>query len=470
MLWDNGWYGGHHMPGYSVLFPPLAALLGPRVVGALAPSRPPGCSSASSATSTAGRVAALWFAVATRHGLVTGRLTFALGVAVGLAAVLALPAGAGLACALAALTTLASPVAGALPRARRPRPWWLDAPRGWPVALAATRSCPPLALVVAFPEGGSFPFVGIELLAGAGRDGRSCGLVAPARRARVRIGVALYALALVASFALATPMGGNVVRLGALFAGPVLVALVWRRAGGRSPCSRCRSLYWQWVAPVDDWARAAGDPSCTSATTPACSRFLGASTAVPSASRSRSPTTTGSRAGSRRTSRWRAAGSASSTASSTRCSTTASDHRGALPPLAATTTPCASSRCPTRRIDYSAAREAALVRARHPVPARGLARRALARLRRRGARPLADGAARVTAVEPDACASTAARAGRRRSARALDAVLADRAGPRLRREGPGGWTRVHAAGARTGRLAAAFAIGRVRASAPRCTG
>ena len=35
VLWDNGWYGGHHMPGYSVLFPPLAALLGPRLVGAL---------------------------------------------------------------------------------------------------------------------------------------------------------------------------------------------------------------------------------------------------------------------------------------------------------------------------------------------------------------------------------------------------------------------------------------------------
>ena len=28
-LWDNYWYGGHHTPGYSVLFPPLAALLTP---------------------------------------------------------------------------------------------------------------------------------------------------------------------------------------------------------------------------------------------------------------------------------------------------------------------------------------------------------------------------------------------------------------------------------------------------------
>ena len=34
-LWDNAWYAGHHMPGYSVLFPPLGWLLGPRVVGAL---------------------------------------------------------------------------------------------------------------------------------------------------------------------------------------------------------------------------------------------------------------------------------------------------------------------------------------------------------------------------------------------------------------------------------------------------
>ena len=27
-LWDNGWYSGHHLPGYSLLFPPLGSLLG----------------------------------------------------------------------------------------------------------------------------------------------------------------------------------------------------------------------------------------------------------------------------------------------------------------------------------------------------------------------------------------------------------------------------------------------------------
>ena len=77
----------------------------------------------------------------------------------------------------------------------------------------------------------------------------------------VRIGVALYALAIVASFVLATPMGGNVVRLGALFAGPVLAALVWRTNRRALALLALPLLYWQWVAPVDDWARAAGDAS-----------------------------------------------------------------------------------------------------------------------------------------------------------------------------------------------------------------
>ena len=30
--WNGLWYGGHHTPGYSVLSPPLAWLVGPRVL------------------------------------------------------------------------------------------------------------------------------------------------------------------------------------------------------------------------------------------------------------------------------------------------------------------------------------------------------------------------------------------------------------------------------------------------------
>ena len=35
-LFNATWYGGHHTPAYSIIFPPLGALLGVRVVGVLA--------------------------------------------------------------------------------------------------------------------------------------------------------------------------------------------------------------------------------------------------------------------------------------------------------------------------------------------------------------------------------------------------------------------------------------------------
>ena len=38
-IWNSSWYGGHYTLTYSVLFPPLAALLGPQVVGLLAVRR-----------------------------------------------------------------------------------------------------------------------------------------------------------------------------------------------------------------------------------------------------------------------------------------------------------------------------------------------------------------------------------------------------------------------------------------------
>ena len=35
-LWNLNWYGGHHVPGYSLLFPPAAGVLGARTAVALA--------------------------------------------------------------------------------------------------------------------------------------------------------------------------------------------------------------------------------------------------------------------------------------------------------------------------------------------------------------------------------------------------------------------------------------------------
>ncbi|MEO7197233.1 MAG: hypothetical protein ABIZ50_02040, partial [Solirubrobacterales bacterium] len=36
VLWNEAWYSGHLVPGYSLIYPPLGALLGPRLVGVVA--------------------------------------------------------------------------------------------------------------------------------------------------------------------------------------------------------------------------------------------------------------------------------------------------------------------------------------------------------------------------------------------------------------------------------------------------
>src|SRR5689334_5644083 len=163
-IWNGSWYGGHYTLTYSVLFPPLAALLGPQVVGMLAVV-------ASSYLfdrlvrdrwGVEARWATLWFGAGVVTLLADGQLTFALGVAFGLAALRCLQTGrAPLALAAAAACPLASPVAGAFlagvllagaaEPGRRPNR----------VALAAAGLSLALVLVpnLAFPEAGHFPFV-----------------------------------------------------------------------------------------------------------------------------------------------------------------------------------------------------------------------------------------------------------------------------------------------------------------------
>jgi hypothetical protein len=279
LLWDNGWYAGHHMPGYSLLFPPLGALIGPRVTGAL-------CAVAAAwlfervaieRFGAGARVGALWFAAATAMNLITGRLTFAMGVALGLAAVLAVvhrrdaPAAV-----LAVLTTLASPIAG-LFLALGAAAWWLADRTGRAVVLGGAALVPVVVLTAAFPEGGIEPFRDSSFwpaLAGIG----AVFVALPARERMLRIACALYAVATVASFALDTPMGGNVTRLGALAAGPLLASLLspdppilaaeprrgsglWRRSPALLAVLALPLLYWQWNAPVRDWVQASGDPA-----------------------------------------------------------------------------------------------------------------------------------------------------------------------------------------------------------------
>jgi hypothetical protein len=269
VLWNNGWYAGHHTPGYSVLFPPLAGVLGVRLTGALAAVAAAGLIAVLahrhwSTRPAAATAAALWFAAGTTAVLLTGRITFLLGLAVGAGALVALGGGCRLAAAaLAAATTLASPVAGlfvALAAAG-----WALADRGARAAAGAgivlAALAPTALMLVLFPQGGSEPFVASAFwpaLAGA----LLIATLLPAHERTLRAGALLYAVALVAAFALQTPLGGNASRLGALAAGPVLLGAL---AGRRSPVLLAALAlpfaYWPLYPALRDVERARGDGS-----------------------------------------------------------------------------------------------------------------------------------------------------------------------------------------------------------------
>jgi hypothetical protein len=262
VVFDVGWYGGHHNPAYSVLFPPLAALLGPRLVGALAAVTAAWAFERLVGAQRGARPAALWFATATTVSLVTGRLTFALGLALGVLAVLALARGRLVWCGIAgAAAALASPVAVAF-LAIALAAWGITRRRYLAAAaLLAVSLAPALALSVLFPEGGSFPFTPSAFwptLAG------TLLIIAVLWRPAppvVRLGLVFYALLLVLSGVLTTPMGGNAVRLGALLAGPLAALLLWPDRRRTLALVALPFLYWQVSAPIDDVYRAGGDAS-----------------------------------------------------------------------------------------------------------------------------------------------------------------------------------------------------------------
>jgi hypothetical protein len=262
-LWDNAWYAGHHMPGYSLLFPPLGWLLDPRVVGAL-------CAVASAYLFeriadehfhyAEGRPGVVWFGFATSLNLITGRLAFGLGVTLGLATILAVTHHRQvLGVALAVATTLASPVAGVF-LALGAASWWLATRANRALVLAAAALVPAVFLSVAFPEGGPEPFVASSFWPALITIAFVL-LALPLEERELRIGCVLYALATVAAYAIASPMGGNIARLGALFGGPLLACLIWRRRPLILAVLALPLLYWQWNAPVRDWIRAHGDPA-----------------------------------------------------------------------------------------------------------------------------------------------------------------------------------------------------------------
>lgn len=300
--WDTGWYAAHGywLPSYSLLSPALGALLGVRVLLALSALSAVilfGLIAERAFGRAAGRVAARVFALGFCVGLLSGRVPYDLGFAVGLGSVLALmQERLPLALALAALTSIASPVAGAFLALAGVAYAIGNRPGNWPlkeaflrararerpkkeytssqisasphpgIALAAAALLPILAFTLAFPDGGFEPFaasafwpaLGGVLLIALPLPLKSI----PSQPLRVvRIGAALYALALACAYTLHTPMGSNATRLGPLLAPALLAGLLWEHRRRLLLLLAPALLYWQLVTPIHDYSALASDPS-----------------------------------------------------------------------------------------------------------------------------------------------------------------------------------------------------------------
>lgn len=222
-LLDFRWYGGYHPLGYSVLSPPVSALLGVRVatavgylasvllfaallmrIGAVRP--------------IAGAVVA---ALCFTGNLANTRTAFTLGVAAGLAALLALTyRRMGLAVILAAIVALTSPVAGLFLGLGGAALMFVGSRRHG-IALGAGALVPTVAVGLTFGNGGHMNY--------ALHDAKTavvlCLLLAALcwDRPVVLWGALLAIVLVVTAYLLPTPVGKNADRLPELFALPMIV-------------------------------------------------------------------------------------------------------------------------------------------------------------------------------------------------------------------------------------------------------
>ena len=283
-LWNEGWYGGHYLPGYSLLAPALGAVLGERLLLALcaiAAAGLFGLLAQRTFRGTGARVAGASFALGVCAGLLSGRVAYGLGITVGLLAlVVLLRGGQPQRWCSPCSTSLASPVAGAFlalaglayalgapdGHVEGGRADWRPRSRG--LALAGTALAPILALAVVFPEGGWEMFAPSLFLPALGGVilialvlPRTGGALAPGTRRMLTLGAWLYALALAGAFVLRTPVGSNAARLGPLLAAPLVAGVLWERRRLVLILLAPVLLYWQLETPVNDFAALAGNPS-----------------------------------------------------------------------------------------------------------------------------------------------------------------------------------------------------------------
>jgi hypothetical protein len=219
-LWTNYWYAGRYtFVGYSLIYYPLAALVGIKLLAVL-----------SAATATAAFtliVRETWgeqtvwatrlFAVVTAASVVTAAFPYGLGLAFSLAALLALVRSRIVWFAVfVALTLAASPLAFlfllvflcAVGGARLGH-------TGTKPAIVVAVTCIAAALTWRlFPDPGRFPFPSTELLAALTFCGIGLGLTWRVERARIlRALFGVYAVLCLVAYLVPSDIGANIVRL-----------------------------------------------------------------------------------------------------------------------------------------------------------------------------------------------------------------------------------------------------------------
>jgi hypothetical protein len=240
--YDLAWYGGIHPASYSLLAPFLMAAVGVRAAGVV--------SVVISAVLLAHLLTraglrwplpvALWGAFALWCDLAAGRVTFAIGLTFGLAAVVAAGThrtpGWGritLATALSFLAVCSSPLAGLFVEVAAAA-LLLTGRRRAGLALGIPGPLVVLLTSALFPFGGVDPVGGTTIVITAG-CALAVALLAPSGPAAapvwrvVRVGALLYAAGAGLTLLIDTPLGSNVERLGMIFGSVVFLAALCAR-------------------------------------------------------------------------------------------------------------------------------------------------------------------------------------------------------------------------------------------------
>ena len=283
-LWDNFWYAGRYaFISYSVVYYPLAALPGIRLLGAVTVV----LSAAAFALllerewGRSARWAGRSFAVVWAGVIVVGQAPFGLGATFALFCLLALQSGRRwIGAALIVLTLAASPVAfvllavvlAGMAVGRRPALHGARVPALALVLAAATE----LLVVHLFPSG-TLEFPAIEAVEATAFCVGLLALTWRLDRAQALRGVLLvYLLAVIVSFAIPSGLGHDIVRLRQLALPLALLVAALRRWRPLPLALAAVALAGAWnIVPVaGTWARSAADDSAKAAVWRAPVRFL----------------------------------------------------------------------------------------------------------------------------------------------------------------------------------------------------